>query len=156
MPAELRAAGRQKPKLINVALPIAAVVPLAAVGLMFMNASADVTDRQGQLDTVQAEITALPEPTRPIIDPTLELAQQQRAAALATVLGGRISWDDVLSDLSRALPANVWLKHLTAKAPQVAAYAAAPAAVPPASPGAPGRNGRAERCGDRGLHLQPH
>ena len=137
LPPELRAAGRQKPKLINVVLPIAAIVPIAVVGMMFMNASADVNDRQGQLDTVQAEISALPEPTRPTIDPTLELAQQQRAAALASVLGGRIAFDSVLTDLSRALPANVWLKHLTAKAPQIAAYAPAPAAVAPASPGAP-------------------
>lgn len=139
LPAELRATGRQKPKLINVALPIAAVVPFAAMGMMFMNASADVTDRQGQLDTVQAEISALPEPTRPVIDPTLELAQQQRASALATVLGSRIAWDGVLTDLSRALPANVWLKHFTAKAPEISPYAPAPAALP-ASPGSPVAN----------------
>lgn len=138
LPPELRAAGRQKPKLINVALPIAAVVPLAAVGLMFMNASADVTDRQGQLDTVQAEISALPEPTRPDIDPSLAVDQQQRAAALATVLGGRVSWDHVLTDLSRALPTSVWLTHFTAKLPEPTPFVAPAAVAPaPASPGAP-------------------
>ncbi len=78
LPPELRNLGRKKPNLLNVALPVAAVVPFIAIGVMFMNASGDVTDRQGQLETVQAEIAALPEPTRPDIDPTLEVAQQQR------------------------------------------------------------------------------
>ena len=136
LPPELRNLGRKKPSLLNVALPVAAVVPFIAIGVMFMNASGDVTDRQGQLETVQAEIAALPEPTRPDIDPTLEVAQQQRAAALASVLGGRLAWDRVLSDLSRVLPANVWLTHFSAKAPVVSPLAV-PAATTPAVPGTP-------------------
>ena len=93
LPLELRNLGRKRPNLLNVALPVAAVVPFIAVGVMFLNASGDVTDRQGQLDTVQAQIAALPDPIRPDIDPTLELAEQQRGASLAAVLGTRLAWD---------------------------------------------------------------
>jgi Tfp pilus assembly protein PilN len=81
---------------------------------------------------VQAEIDALPEPTRPVIDPSLAVEQQQRAAALASVLGTRLAWDRVLGDLSRVLPENVWLTSFSAKAPDPVATTAA---LPPATPG---------------------
>ena len=154
LPAELRNLGRKRPNLLNVALPVAAVVPFIAVGVMFLNASGDVTDRQGQLDTVQAQIAALPEPMRPDIDPTLELAEQQRGASLAAVLGTRLAWDRVLVDLSRVLPANVWLTHFTAQAPAYAADRTGRC-------GTAGRAGHTrwhsstDRCRHRGAHVQP-
>lgn len=137
LPVELRNVGRKRPNLLNVALPVAAVVPFIAFGVLFLNASGDVTDRQGQLETVQAQISALPDPIKPEIDPTLELAEQQRGASLAAVLGTRLAWDRVLVDLSRVLPANVWLTHFNAQAPAYAPVLPAAAVAPPAAPGTP-------------------
>ena len=41
-----------------------------------------------------------------------------RATAVASVLGGRLAWDAVFRDLSRVLPANVWLTKLSVTQPQ--------------------------------------
>lgn len=140
LPPELRQTGRRKPSPLAIALPAAAAVPFAALGLVFMQASDQASEKQAQLATVQAQYAALPEPTVPEIDAGLEIAQQQRAAALASVLGSRLAWDRVLGDLSRVLPANVWLTKFTATSPDPAAIAAsAPTdALPGAAPGPTG------------------
>ncbi len=133
LPEELRRQRRKRPSALSVALPVAAVVPLAAMGFLFLQASGDVSDQQSTLQAVQAEIDALPEPTRPVIDASLAVEQQQRAAALASVLGSRLAWDRVLGDLSRVLPENVWLTSFSARTPDPVAPSAA--ALPAATPG---------------------
>ena len=70
-----------------------------------------------------AAINALPQPTKPQIDENLASDQKARATAVASVLGGRFAWENVFRDLSRALPANVWLQH-------VSRHRSAPAADP--------------------------
>jgi type IV pilus assembly protein PilM len=130
MPTELRRERRTKTNPLLVAIPVAAVVPLAAMGFMFTKASGELSTQKDSLANVQAQIDALPEPTRPEIDPALASVQQQRAAALARVLGGRLAWDRVLGDLSRVLPSNVWLTSLSAQLPvATTAGAAVPAGV---------------------------
>jgi type IV pilus assembly protein PilM len=132
LPDELRRQKRKRPSALSVALPIAAVVPIAAMGFLFVQANGDAGDQRSSLQAVQAEIDALPEPTRPVIDPSLAVEQQQRAAALASVLGTRLAWDRVLGDLSRVLPDNVWLTSFSARTPDPASTSAA---LPPATPG---------------------
>jgi Tfp pilus assembly protein PilN len=134
LPSELKGQ-RKKVNPLHVALPIAAVVPIAAMGILFLQANGEVSDRNAEISAIQAQIDALPEPTRPTVDPALALDQQQRATALAAVLGQRLPWDRVLGDVSRVLPANVWLTHFTARTPDTST--AGLAAVTPGSPTTP-------------------
>ncbi len=142
LPSELRLSGRKKPDLVNIALPVAAVASIAALGFLFMQANGTTSDRQSQLDAVQTEIAALPKPKRPVIDAGVEASEAARAVALAGVLGGRISWDGVLRDMSLVLPANVSLTKLDAQLPPpvpagTTAAAALPAAAVPTAPASP-------------------
>ena len=106
------------PRLLAVAAPLAAAVPLAALAFLFMQASGTAGDRQSELEVVRAQIDALPEPTKPTLDPTLAADQASRATAVAQILGTRLTWERVLGDVSRVLPSGVSLTELTATAPQ--------------------------------------
>lgn len=117
MPRELVAKDRRGPSLVKLAVPVAVAVPLAALAFTFVQASGTVSEREDELSAVRAQIVALPEPKRPQIDPSLAASEIQRAAALASVLGARVSWDGVLRDVSLVLPANVSLTRLDAKLP---------------------------------------
>jgi type IV pilus assembly protein PilM len=119
----------------KVLLPVACVVPVIALGAMFMQARGDVNDRETQLTALETEFASLPKPKKAKIDPALQGEQAQRATAVAQVLGSRLAWDNVLRDLSKVLPGDVWLTGLRAQAP---ALAATPATAPAtATPGAP-------------------
>ena len=139
LPSEMRLTGRKKPDLVSIALPVAAAASIAALGFLFLQANGTTSDRQSQLDAVQAEIAALPKPKRPVIDADVAASEAARAVALAGVLGGRISWDGVLRDMSMVLPANISLTKLTAQLPPpVPAGTPTTAAQPaPAIPAAP-------------------
>ena len=129
---ESKKPARGRPSLLQVAIPVAVAVPVAALGLLFVQAHGDAGKQQSQLDAVRTAINALPLPTKPQIDENLAQDQQARATAVASVLGGRFAWENVFRDLSRALPKNVWLQHVGATVPasaDPAAAAAAPAAT---------------------------
>ncbi len=139
-PRDLAKVSTNKPRLLPVLLPIAAVVPLAAVGFLFFQAHGKVSDRQSQLSSLEAEFASLPQPRRPQIDAALQGLQAQRASAVAQVLGARTAWDAMLTDFALVLPSNVWLTALSAKtarplsAPTVVATSATPAPTPAAAP----------------------
>jgi type IV pilus assembly protein PilM len=117
MPKEARQS-RKRPNALRVLAPVAVLIPLAALVFLFMQASGTASDRQAELDAVRAQIVALPEPTRPNIDPSLVGEAATRATAVAQILGGRLSWERVLGDVSRVVPASVSLTELNATAPQ--------------------------------------
>jgi type IV pilus assembly protein PilM len=117
LPKEARQT-RKRPNTLAVAAPLAAAVPLVALAFLFVQANGTVSDRQSELDAVRSQIAALPEPTRPNIDPTLAGEAATRATAVAQILGGRLSWERVLGDVSRVLPTGVSLTELSATAPQ--------------------------------------
>ena len=136
----------QKPRralsLAAIGVPAAVAIPVAALAVMFMQSHGAVQDRQGQLEVVEAKLAALPQPQGPQIDAGVVGDQAQRATAVAYVLGGRVVWESVFSDLSRILPANVWLENVTAIVPvessvpgQPAAVAAAPTGLPASASG---------------------
>ena len=54
--------------MIAIGAPVAVAVPLVALGLLYLGAHGQVADRQSQLESVRAEIAALPKPTVPVID----------------------------------------------------------------------------------------
>ncbi len=92
---------RKRPNVLAVGLPVAAAVPLAALAFLFVGANSAARDHQTRARRCAREIAKLPEPTRPNIDPALAGEQAQRATAVAQVLGGRLSWERVLGDISR-------------------------------------------------------
>jgi type IV pilus assembly protein PilM len=126
--------------LVAIGAPVAVAVPLAALTFLYLGAHGKVVDQQSQLDAVKAELAALPQPTKPTIDAAVVGEQAVRATAVANVLGGRLAWEAVFRDMSRVLPANVWLSTLSLTAPDAAAnladgtVAGAPAAVPGVEP----------------------
>lgn len=133
----------RRSSVIAIGAPVAAVVPLVALGALYFGAHGTVSTRQSTLDAVQAQIAILPKPQGPTIDPALVGADAQRAVGVANVLGGRIAWEEMFRDVARVLPENVWLDGMTAKAPApatpadaatAAAAAAAAASTTPAAP----------------------
>ncbi len=137
MPGDLAKVSSRKPRLVPVLLPIAAVIPLAAVGFLFLQGHGKVSDRQSQLATLNADFAKLPEPKRPQIDAALQGIQAQRASVVAQVLGARTEWDTMLADFARVLPSNVWLTALSAKTSRPLStpiLVAAPTGATPATP----------------------
>ncbi len=124
IPPDQRVRIKWRPRLAPVLLPAAAAIPLAAMGIAFFQAKGDVSDREAKLDSAQAELAALPQPSA-VISPELRGEAAARASAVASLLGGRLAWNAVLNDLSRVLPQDVWLTAMTASLPDPAVTAAA-------------------------------
>ena len=133
--AQQARAGRSPRRLVLLA-PIAVAVPLCALVFAFMSAHGDVSSRQSELSGLQAQLASLPAPAPNAAASNTQLHDQlsARAVAVASVLGKRLAWDSMLAELSRALPADVWLATLNATAPSP--LGATPAAPVAATPGA--------------------
>lgn len=132
LPADLRRAGnRTFPSEAIAAVGAAAAVAALVVGLYTVEHGA-VTRREQRLAAVQAQISAVPAPTKPAVSVSPELAAEKdaRTAAVDTALGQRTSWDAVLREMSLILPSDVWLTTLAA------AGSTAPATDPSAAPAA--------------------
>ncbi len=138
MPTDLAKVSTRKPiRLVPILMPVAAIVPLAAVGFLFAQAHSKVADKQSNLASLNTEFSALPVPKLPQIDTALRGLQAQRATAVAQVLGSRTAWETMLTDFARVLPANVWLTALSAKTGHPLTVPIAVAAVPGATGAAP-------------------
>ena len=111
-------------------IPVAAAVPLAALGLLFSQAHGDVSASSSPSSMpCSAAINALPQPTKPADRRRSRTATRRRGRPQSrSVLGGRFAWENVFRDLSRALPANVWLTST------VSAAGAAPRPTRPRPP----------------------
>ena len=108
----------------------AGVLAVAFTGLV-VHQRGVVDDRRKALHDVETRLVAAE--ARAAEVKAAQAASQARLTAFQTVVEQRIMWEDVLRDLSRVLPANVWLQTLTATSPTSAAAqaVAAPAAVAP-------------------------
>lgn len=113
----------------------AALVTVALTALM-LGAGGSITEKQGTLDSLNAELATLPAGKAP--DPNIEkdaaLATEltNRIGALSAALGTRVAWDGVLRQISQVLPEDVWLTSLATNT----------AKIDPANPNAPlGPNG---------------
>ena len=111
-----------------------AALATVVLGSMMMSAGGAVGEKKSELDSLRAQIAAIPR--APVQDETenAELAAEKgaRIGALSAALGGRIAWDRVLRQMSLVLPEDVWLTNLAATAPLAAA---------PATPTAAGASG---------------
>jgi type IV pilus assembly protein PilM len=137
LPADARGAGRKRPSAKQLLVPAAVLVPVVAVGALLLPAKASVSNRESQLQGLEAELATLPQPQSPGIDQSIKGEQARRAAVVADVLSKRLAWDRVLRDLALVLPKDVWLTDLAGTAPQplsvaVLATAAAPTPAPAA------------------------
>ena len=94
---------------------------------MLMSAGGAASTKQAELDSIRAQIAAIP--PVPVSDTSSEdaLAAEKgaRVGALSAALADRVAWDRVLRQVSLVLPEDVWLTNLSAAAPDDSADAAA-------------------------------
>jgi Tfp pilus assembly protein PilN len=101
---------------------VAAVAVTAVMAMWFLNASGTVTDRQSDVDTLRAELAAIPAPkSRDTSGDALAAEKSGRLAALSGALGGRVAWDRLFREISLVTPDDVWFTTLQASAPTGAA-----------------------------------
>jgi Tfp pilus assembly protein PilN len=124
---------QHKPNVAALGGVVAAVAVTALLAMLFLNASAGVTERQDEVDGLRAELAAMPTPEpRDTSGDGLEAEKAGRVGAVAAALGSRVAWDRVLREISLVTPDDVWFTTLQASAP------AAPTAVAPAPDAAVG------------------
>jgi Tfp pilus assembly protein PilN len=102
-------------KRVLVTAVAAAGVVIIASGAAFVQVHNTVSNRQATLDGLQQQVAAA--------QATAASAQAARANvaarrnAVTTVTSQRVTWEQVLRDLARVLPSNVWLQNLQAQSP---------------------------------------
>jgi Tfp pilus assembly protein PilN len=106
----------------GVAFGAAGGLALVTVGLcaMLLTTGGAIKDRRVTLESLRAELAALPSSTNNV-DPgeeaSLGAEKSARTSALSTALADRVAWDSVLRQISQVLPQDVWLASLTTTAP---------------------------------------
>jgi len=124
---------RRQPNVVALGGVVAAVAVTALMAMWFLNASGAVTERQSEVDTLRAELSAIPAPKpRDAGGDALATEKSGRLAALSAALGGRVAWDRLFREISLVTPDDVWFTSLQASAPA----AAAADGSAPATPGA--------------------
>lgn len=90
----------------------------AALCTLIIGAGGSIKDGQLTLDTLNAELAALPKAAAVAAseDAALSAAKSARTTALSSALAGRVAWDGVLRQISQVLPEDVWLASLTTTA----------------------------------------
>ena len=107
----------------------AGVLALAFAGLT-LHQRGVVDERRTELHDVQARLVAAQ--AQAVKVQQAQAASLARFSALQTLVAQRVAWEDVLRDLSRVLPGNVFLQSLQASAPSLTATStAAPAGTTP-------------------------
>lgn len=108
-----------------------AALVIAALATMTIGAGGAVSQKQAELDSLRAQIAAVPRPVEQDTGFDAQLAADKgaRVGALSAALGGRIAWDRVLRQISLVLPEDIWLTSLSAAAPLADAAAVEGAAV---------------------------
>ena len=105
-----------------------AALATAVLASMTMSAGGTVGAKQSELDSLRAQIAAIPPAeVKDTSDEDAVIADKSaRVGALSAALSGRVAWDRVLRQISLVLPEDVWLTNLAAVAP--ASAGAAPGA----------------------------
>jgi Tfp pilus assembly protein PilN len=119
---------RRQPNVVGLAGVVAAVAVTGVLAMWFLNASGAVTERQSEVDTLRAELAAMPVPKPPDASGDALAAEKAgRLTALSAALGSRVPWD-LFREVSFVTPDDVWFTTLQASAPSApAADGAAPA-----------------------------
>ena len=117
---------RQQPGAVALTAVLGAVLLTAVLSGWFLMASSGVSERQGELDGLSAELAAIPPPPPPTEShSTLVAEKDARLTLLSKALSTRIAWDRVLREVSLVIPDDVWLEAMNTNGPD-------PNAAPPA------------------------
>jgi Tfp pilus assembly protein PilN len=115
---------RRQPNAVALGGVLGAVVVTAVFALWFLMVSGSVTDKQNALDSLRAELAAIPTPEpRDTSGDALAQDKAARLTALSIALGNRVAWDRVLRQISLVTPDDVWFTTLQAAAPTSATAA---------------------------------
>jgi Tfp pilus assembly protein PilN len=122
-------------KRVLVTAAAVAAVLVAALGAAFVHAHGSVADKQVTLAGLEQKVAAAQAKAATV--QAARTTAQARRVAVTEVNSKRITWEQVLRDLSRVLPSNVWLQNLQAQSPTptVAPSATATSSTPVASTG---------------------
>jgi Tfp pilus assembly protein PilN len=131
LPANAYAAKQRVP---HAPVVLSATVPLLAGALVYLGYAVEhsqVVNRQATLASVQSQIAELA-PSQAVASESAQVASVRagREAALADVLGKRVAWDAMFSQLSRVMPGGAWLTQLNASSPTPSASASTTSSAP--------------------------
>ena len=108
-------------KRVFVTAAVVAALVVAATGAAFVRAHSSVADKQETLSGLEQKVAAAQAKAAAV--QAARSSTQARRVAVTEVNSKRITWEQVLRDLSRVLPANVWLQTLQAQSPTPTAAA---------------------------------
>lgn len=118
---------RRQPGAVSLTAVLGAVLLTAVMCGWFLMASSGVSERQGELDGLRAELAAIPPPPPPPATQSNLVAEKDaRLALLGKALASRIAWDRVLREVSLVIPDDVWLEAMNTNGPDPAAAAPLP------------------------------
>ena len=118
---------RRQPGAVSLTAVLGAVLLTAVLCGWFLMASSGVSERQGELDGLRAELAAIPPPPPPSESHSNLVAEKDaRVTVLGKALSTRIAWDRVLREVSLVIPDDVWLEAMNTNGPDPAAAAPAP------------------------------
>jgi Tfp pilus assembly protein PilN len=109
------AGDRGDAKRVLITAALAAAVVMAALVAAFVHAHSSVGDKQETLAGLEQKVVAAQAKAAAV--QAARTNAQARRVAVTDVTSKRITWEQVLRDLSRVLPANVWLQNLQAQSP---------------------------------------
>src|SRR4051794_20238098 len=114
LPEDARGEGRSVTLLTTTSVAVTAAALFVAVavfvGVSFTQAHNKVSDKRTTLEGLQHQVTELQ--AARAASASTQTSDQVRVAAFTTASSGRMSWDDLLDDVSRVLPAGSWLTSL--------------------------------------------
>lgn len=116
---------RRQPNAVVLTAILGCVLVTAVMAGMFLNAASSVTAKQTELDSLRAELAAIPPPApTPAAQSGLAAERDTRVTLLSTALSQRVAWDRLLREISLVLPNDVWLETMNANAADPTAVAA--------------------------------
>lgn len=109
---------RRQPGAVALTAVLGAVLVTAVFAGWFLTASSAARERQTELDSLRAELAAIPPPAPvPPGQSMLEAEKSKRIGLLSSALSQRVPWDRILREVSLVVPEDVWLETLNAHAP---------------------------------------
>ncbi len=127
---------RRQPGAVSLTAVLGAVLLTAVMCGWFLMASSGVSERQGELDGLRAELAAIPPPPPPPESHSNLVAEKDaRLTLLGKALASRIAWDRVLREVSLVIPDDVWLEAMNTNGPDPAVAAPLPGQAPAAGGG---------------------
>jgi Tfp pilus assembly protein PilN len=106
---------REASKRVLLTAGIVAAVFAAALAAAFVHAHSSVADKQETLSGLEQQVATAQAKAAAV--QAARAKAEARRVAVTDVNSKRITWEQVLRDLSRVLPGNVWLQNLQAQSP---------------------------------------